>query len=353
MGQLYGQNDPQTHEWQDGVLAVVYRSCAQDQSINRKWVVLDGPVDAIWIENMNTVLDDNKKLCLNSGEIIAMSNVMNMIFEVADLAVASPATVSRCGMVYLEPHQLGWRPLCLSWINTFPETFDQKFKDRVLALFDWLVPVSIRFLKREIKEVAATTEEGTNVVVNLMRTFKSLLIEPLSDPKSITKELKKEMEMHIDSTFVFSLCWSIGGSANSNEGRAAFDDFSAPRTSAGWIRARATPGRAGEVQPPRGHPGGAHHVDDAVAARGAHQEGGGGRGRRGDVPRDAVRFPVGHGDEAMGAVGGDDRHHAHSSHGGVQVHHRPDGGHGSVSLPGGRGDSQRRSNSLLWTHGHG
>ena len=226
MGQLYGQNDPQTHEWQDGVLAVVYRGCAQDQSPNRKWVILDGPVDAIWIENMNTVLDDNKKLCLNSGEIIAMSSVMNMIFEVADLAVASPATVSRCGMVYLEPHQLGWRPLCVSWLAEFPEHFLKQWRDRILGLFDWLVPVSIRFLRREIKEVAATTEEGTNVAVNLMRTFKSLLVTPLeADPKSITKELKKEMETHIDATFVFALTWSVGGSAGSNEARLIFDNF--------------------------------------------------------------------------------------------------------------------------------
>ncbi|RKO94242.1 dynein heavy chain and region D6 of dynein motor-domain-containing protein [Blyttiomyces helicus] len=217
MGQLYGDDDPVTREWADGVLAVGFRNFASSPSPDRKWVIFDGPVDAIWIENMNTVLDDNKKLCLNSGEIIQLSSSMSLIFEVRDLAVASPATVSRCGMIYMEPSRLGWRDtLVASWIKK--DLLDEEQKRVILIMFDWLVNPCLAFVRRECAELSETND--SNLLVSLMNIYESMLHDFMHDGDK-SSEIGARC---IEGLFIFSLVWSVGASIN-EAGRAKFNSY--------------------------------------------------------------------------------------------------------------------------------
>lgn len=92
--------------------------------------------------------DDNKKLCLMSGEIIEMTKSMNMMFEPADLEQASPATVSRVGMIYMEPSQLGWRTLHASFLIVLNDFgLNEIYLGLYEALVDWLIPAVLQILK--------------------------------------------------------------------------------------------------------------------------------------------------------------------------------------------------------------
>ncbi|CAF0886975.1 unnamed protein product [Adineta steineri] len=222
IGQLYGQFDPVSHEWSDGVLAVNYRKFAISTTPDRKWLLFDGPVDAIWIENMNTVLDDNKKLCLNSGEIIQLAKTTNLVFEPMDLEQASPATVSRCGMIYMEPASLGWRPIFTSWLNMAPPTLNESHKKLIVELFERFIDPCIAYLRKGgLKELSPTSDS------NLVRSLMNILdcqFDKFEDPKKVASYVTKEVFAWIEGMFLFALIWSIGITGDTNS-RVKFDLF--------------------------------------------------------------------------------------------------------------------------------
>uniref|UniRef100_A0A2C9K6W8 Dynein heavy chain hydrolytic ATP-binding dynein motor region domain-containing protein n=1 Tax=Biomphalaria glabrata TaxID=6526 RepID=A0A2C9K6W8_BIOGL len=89
--ELYGVLDPVSRDWTDGLLSNIFREI--NKPTDRKelrYIVYDGDVDALWVENMNSVMDDNKLLTLSNGERIRLQNYCAMLFEVFDLQYASP-----------------------------------------------------------------------------------------------------------------------------------------------------------------------------------------------------------------------------------------------------------------------
>jgi dynein heavy chain len=129
VSELYGVLDQATRDWTDGLLSNIFREVNKPtDKKERKYIVFDGmsfiiltipgDVDAVWVENMNSVMDDNRVLTLPNGERIRLQKNVCLLFEVGDLQYASPATVSRCGMVYLDPKNLGYKPFYQKWINS-------------------------------------------------------------------------------------------------------------------------------------------------------------------------------------------------------------------------------------------
>ncbi|XP_060776842.1 dynein axonemal heavy chain 3 [Neoarius graeffei] len=223
MGQLYGCFDPVSHEWSDGVLATSFRNQAQSTSEDRQWIIFDGPIDAVWIENMNTVLDDNKKLCLMSGEIIQMSSKMSLIFETGDLEQASPATVSRCGMIYMEPHQLGWTPLRDSYMDTLPDTLSSEHKELIVNLFDWLVQPCLDFIAHNCRFLVQTSP--IHLAYSLMRLYSCLLDEIAVAGKEGAESISsQQITMWLQGLFLFAVVWTVGGTIN-GDSRKKFDSF--------------------------------------------------------------------------------------------------------------------------------
>eukprot|EP00770_Monocercomonoides_exilis_P005227 MONOS_5201.1-p1 / transcript=MONOS_5201.1 / gene=MONOS_5201 / organism=Monocercomonoides_exilis_PA203 / gene_product=dynein haevy chain 3, outer dynein arm alpha / transcript_product=dynein haevy chain 3, outer dynein arm alpha / location=Mono_scaffold00149:3327-12824(+) / protein_length=3165 / sequence_SO=supercontig / SO=protein_coding / is_pseudo=false len=189
--QMFGKLDVATNEWFDGIFSTIWRkACKKEQDYI--WLTLDGPVDALWIESMNTVLDDNKTLTLANSDRIRMGPRMKMIFEVGNLDNASPATVSRGGMIFLSRSTLGWMPIVQSRISkrndaAILEDLFAKTMDKVFA-----------FIEKNTKEVMG----------NEPLAAASSCLDILQALAPADSNLAPQM---LERFFVFSMIWSVGG----------------------------------------------------------------------------------------------------------------------------------------------
>ena len=130
---LYGKLDNTTLDWSDGIFTHVLRKIVENQrgeSTRRHWIVFDGDVDPEWVENLNSVLDDNKLLTLPNGERIAIPSNVKILFEVESLKYATLATVSRCGMVWFSDDIVDPTNIFQHYLERLKqEDFDNKAKE--------------------------------------------------------------------------------------------------------------------------------------------------------------------------------------------------------------------------------
>uniref|UniRef100_A0A671VTL3 Dynein axonemal heavy chain 17 n=1 Tax=Sparus aurata TaxID=8175 RepID=A0A671VTL3_SPAAU len=196
--ELFGIINPATREWKDGLFSNIMRELANVTHSGPKWIVLDGDIDPMWIESLNTVMDDNKVLTLASNERIPLNPTMRLVFEISHLRTATPATVSRAGILYINPADLGWNPPVSSWIDRREV---QSEKANLTILFDKYLPSCLDTLRSRFKKIIPIPEQS---MVQMLCFLLECLLTPENTPPDCAKEL---YELY----FVFAAVWAFGG----------------------------------------------------------------------------------------------------------------------------------------------
>jgi len=194
--QMFGFLDMVANEWTEGIFASLWGKANKDKK-HFTWLVLD----AIWIENMNTVMDDNRILTLANNDRIAMLRLnCTLHFEVEDLRNASPATVSRAGIIYVSLADLGWQPYYVSWLK---EIKRPKAEDELLSkLFDKVVTAIFELLLFECSPCMYNTP------IVLLTSMHTILYQLLLDAGKENAQLDLAQ---VERYFLYSLCWTVAG----------------------------------------------------------------------------------------------------------------------------------------------
>lgn len=196
--ELFGIINPSTREWKDGLFSTIMRDLANLSGDGPKWIVLDGDIDPMWIESLNTVMDDNKILTLASNERIPLTPSMRLLFEISHLKTATPATVSRAGILYINPADLGWNPFVSSWIDTREV---QSERANLTILFDKYVPPCLDTMRNRFKKITPIAEISH---LQMLCYLLECMLTPENTPPDCPKDL---YELY----FVFCCVWAFGG----------------------------------------------------------------------------------------------------------------------------------------------
>ncbi|XP_044147017.1 dynein axonemal heavy chain 8 [Bufo gargarizans] len=194
--QMFGRLDTATNDWTDGIFSALWRKTLKTKAGEHVWLVLDGPVDATWIENLSSVLDDNKTLTLANGDRVPLAPGCKLLFEVDSIENASPAAVSRMGMVFLSSSVLDWRPILKAWLNKrsaeerdiFQAFYDEVFEDAYTYMHLNLHP------KMRLQECSYIMQS----ILLLEGCIPTIAGCSVPDPG------------HLHRLFVFALMWSLG-----------------------------------------------------------------------------------------------------------------------------------------------
>jgi dynein heavy chain len=226
--ELFGCMNPKTKEWKDGVLSTMMRDMNRNNgrfTLEQayKWIILDGDIDPEWIESLNTVMDDNKVLTLVSQERIPLTPEMRMILEVSHLKNATPATVSRGGVLFINDIDVGWRPYLESWLEQFKNKDDNARTVFYLAIS--------HYLEESMLEMLLGLETITPCVViayiqTLCTIIDALYYELYNRKdlivymKSLQAERNEDIKDIYDAYFIYAFMWSFGASLS--DGRISF-----------------------------------------------------------------------------------------------------------------------------------